>query len=117
MYLGFDPLLQPYPHHLPSDFGPTARALKQRGVPRHKQPAVGEANGHSLRFVMQEGVCGALAADDAFSELGEEPGFRVRETPDWKMRASDLEAEMLRRGETLEVIERTKRLRVPVPDG
>jgi hypothetical protein len=33
MYFGFAPLLQPYAHHLPSDFGSTVRALKQRDVP------------------------------------------------------------------------------------
>jgi hypothetical protein len=55
--------------------------------------------------MMYEGVRGALAADDAFSELGEEPRFRIRETPEWKLHASDLEAEMLRRGMIFEVID------------
>jgi hypothetical protein len=32
------------------------------------------------------------------------PSFRVRETPDWKKHAADLEAEMLRRGMIFEVI-------------
>ena len=48
--------------------------------------------------MMYEGIRGALAADDALSGLGEEPRFRVRETPDWKKHAADLEAEMLRCG-------------------
>jgi hypothetical protein len=55
--------------------------------------------------MMYEGIRGALAADDGLSDLGEEPRFRVRETPDWKMHAADLEAEMLRRGMIFEVID------------
>jgi hypothetical protein len=55
--------------------------------------------------VMYECVRGALAADDALVELGEEPRFRVRETPDWKLHASDLETEMLRRGKIFDVID------------
>jgi hypothetical protein len=47
----------------------------------------------------------ALAADDALVELGEEPRFRVREKPDWKLHASDLETEMLRRGKIFDVID------------
>ena len=31
--------------------------------------------------------------------------FRVRETPDWKHHAADLEAEMLKRGMLFEVID------------
>jgi hypothetical protein len=55
--------------------------------------------------MMYEGVRGALASDDALSGLGEEPRFRVRETPDWKQHASELEAEMLKRGMIFEVID------------
>ena len=33
--------------------------------------------------MMYQGVRGALAADDALSELGKESRFRVRETPEW----------------------------------
>jgi hypothetical protein len=44
--------------------------------------------------MMYEGARGALAADDTLSELGEVPGFRVRETPDWKLRF-DLETEAI----------------------
>jgi len=54
-------------------------------------------------------LCGgspsALAADDALSGLGEEPGFRVRETPDWKLHAPELETEMLNRGMFVDVID------------
>jgi hypothetical protein len=51
---------------------------------------------------LYEGVREALAADEA---LGEEGRFRVRKTPTWKLHAADLEAEMVRRGITFEVIE------------
>ncbi|WP_029587528.1 hypothetical protein [Bradyrhizobium sp. URHD0069] len=55
--------------------------------------------------LMYEGVRGALAADDALKRQGEETRFRVRETPDWKKHAANLEAEMLKRGMMFEVIE------------
>jgi hypothetical protein len=42
--------------------------------------------------MMYQGVRGALAADDTLSELGKESRFRVRETPEWKLHAADLEA-------------------------
>ena len=48
---------------------------------------------------------GALAADEALKGQGDEPRFRVRETPDWKMHAADIEAEMLKRGMMFEVID------------
>ena len=55
--------------------------------------------------MMYEGTRGALASDDALSGLGEEPRFRVRETPEWKKHAADLESEMLKRGMLFEVID------------
>jgi hypothetical protein len=55
--------------------------------------------------MMCEAVRGALAADDELSGHGEETRFRVRETPDWKKHAADLEAEMLKRGMIFEVID------------
>ena len=55
--------------------------------------------------MMYEGIRGALASDDALSGLGEEARFRVRETPEWKQHAADLEAEMLRRGMIFEAID------------
>lgn len=55
--------------------------------------------------MMYEGVRGALASDDALAGHGEETRFRVRETPDWKKHAADLEAEMLKRGMFFEVID------------
>ena len=54
---------------------------------------------------MYEGVRDVLAADDALRGRGEEPRFRVRETPDWKKHAADLESEMLKRGMIFEVID------------
>jgi hypothetical protein len=55
--------------------------------------------------MMYEGVRGALAADDALNRDQRDPPFRVRETPEWKRHAADLEAEMLKRGMTFSVIE------------
>jgi hypothetical protein len=55
--------------------------------------------------MMYEGVRGALAADDALTRQGMETRFRVRETPDWKKHAADLEAEMLKRGMFFDVID------------
>ena len=48
--------------------------------------------------MMYEAVRGALAADDAIERQGGEPKFKVRDTPEWKKHAADLEAEMLKRG-------------------
>jgi len=58
--------------------------------------------------MMYEGVRGALAADDVIKAQGEETRFRVRETPDWKQHAADLEAEMINRGMFFEVIDWTE---------
>jgi hypothetical protein len=55
--------------------------------------------------MMYEAVRGALAADDAAEKRGDEPRFRVRETPEWKKHAAALETEMLKRGELFEVID------------
>jgi hypothetical protein len=55
--------------------------------------------------MMYEAVRGALAADDALRAQGDEPRFRIRETPEWKTHAADLEAEMIRRGVLFVVID------------
>ena len=55
--------------------------------------------------MMYEAVRGALAADDSLEGLGEEPKFKVRDTPEWKKHAADLESEMLRRGMMFEIID------------
>ena len=54
--------------------------------------------------MMHHGIRGALAADDAFSDLGAECKFR-RETQEWKVHAAALEAEMVRRGTLFDVID------------
>jgi hypothetical protein len=51
------------------------------------------------------GVRGALAADDALKRQGLATQFRVRETPEWKTHAADLEQEMLKRGMLFVVID------------
>ena len=48
---------------------------------------------------------GALAADDALIRQGLPTRFGVRQTPDWKKHAADLEQEMLKRGMFFEVID------------
>ena len=58
--------------------------------------------------MMYEGIRGALAADDVLKNQGGETRFRVRETPDWKKHAADLEGEMLNRGMFFEVIDWSK---------
>ena len=50
-------------------------------------------------------IRGALAADEALKRQGLAIRFRVRETPDWKKHAADLESEMLKRGMRFEVID------------
>jgi len=55
--------------------------------------------------MMYESVRGALASDDALKAQDREPRFKVRETPEWKKHAADLEAEMLKRGMFFEVID------------
>jgi hypothetical protein len=54
---------------------------------------------------MYEVVRGALDADDTLKALGEAIRFQVRETPDWKKHAADLEMEMIRRGLIFELID------------
>jgi hypothetical protein len=55
--------------------------------------------------MMYEGIRGAMAADDALKRPGMEIRFRVRETPDWKKHAGELESEMLNRGMFFDVID------------
>jgi hypothetical protein len=55
--------------------------------------------------MMYEGIRGALESDDELVALGEQPRFRVRETPDWKHHAADLEAEMIKRSMTFDLID------------
>jgi hypothetical protein len=55
--------------------------------------------------MMYEAIRGALAADDVLKRQGIEIRFCVRETPEWKIHAADIEAEMLERGMMFEVID------------
>jgi hypothetical protein len=55
--------------------------------------------------MMYEAVRGALASDDALRTQNEDARFRVRETPDWRRHAADLEMEMIRRGVSFDVID------------
>jgi hypothetical protein len=57
------------------------------------------------RLVMLDEHRGAMAADDALKRQGMEIRFRVRETPDWKKHAGELESEMLKRGMFFDVID------------
>jgi hypothetical protein len=43
--------------------------------------------------------------DDSVERQGDDPKFNVRDTPEWKKHAADLETEMLRRGMLFDVIE------------
>jgi hypothetical protein len=55
--------------------------------------------------MMYAAVRGALGADDAAERQGGEPKFKVRDTPEWRKHAADLESEMLRRGMMFEIID------------
>jgi hypothetical protein len=55
--------------------------------------------------MMYHAVRGALAADDALADFGAECKFRVRETPEWKVHAAAVEAEMRKRGMFFAVID------------
>ena len=56
-------------------------------------------------LMMYESIRGALASDDAQRLAMQEPRFRVRETPEWKEHAANLEIEMLRRGMSFNLID------------
>jgi hypothetical protein len=60
-------------------------------------------------LMMHHGAKGALAVDDELGGLGQQPRFRVRETPDWVTHAAELEAEMLRRGVNFDPIKWAER--------
>ena len=56
-------------------------------------------------LMMYEGIRGALAADDALERDYRNRPFRVRDTHEWKLHAADLEAEMLKRRMTFDLID------------
>jgi hypothetical protein len=55
--------------------------------------------------MMYKAIRGALASDDALEGQNELPRFRVRETPEWRRHAADLEMEMIKRGVIFDVID------------
>ena len=55
--------------------------------------------------MMYEAVRGALASDDVQKAEGYEPRFQIRETPEWRTHAANLESEMLRRGMFFHIID------------
>jgi hypothetical protein len=55
--------------------------------------------------MMYEAARGALSADDALKEQGSEVRFGVRDTPEWKQHAADLEMEMVRRAMEFDLID------------
>jgi len=63
--------------------------------------------------MMYEAVRGALAADDALKRQGIATQFRVRETPEWKKHAVDLEQEMLKRGMFFHVLDWSDQTTLP----
>src|ERR1700733_14926925 len=85
-----------------------ARRSRRRNAPRLFRK-VGPMNYQAFTndsiTMMYEGIRGAMAADDALKRQDMEARFRVRETPDWKRHAAELETEMLRRGMMFGVID------------
>jgi hypothetical protein len=78
------------------------------------QPGGGFSQGRPMNYaaftndsltMMYEAIRGALAADDSLKRQDLETRFRVRETPEWKKHAADLEAEMLKRGMMFEIVD------------
>ena len=76
-----------------------------RPLPHKVTPMNYEAFTNDSLTMMYAVIRGSLAADDELTRLGERPRFCVRETPDWKMHATDLEMEMNRRGMTFDLID------------
>jgi hypothetical protein len=76
---------------------PSGGFFRKSGTPMNYQAFTNDS-----LTMMYAAVRGALAADDAQER---EPRFRVRETPDWKKHAADLESEMLKRGMIFEIID------------
>jgi hypothetical protein len=60
---------------------------------------------NSSLVMMYEAIRGALASDDAFEAARAK--FRVRTTTEWKRHAGNLEAEILKRGMTVSIIDWT----------
>jgi|SRR6185437_9297479 len=56
-------------------------------------------------ILMHSGARGALSVDDELATLGEALRFKVRETLNWTLHITELEAEMARRGMVFETID------------
>lgn len=56
-------------------------------------------------ILMHSGARGALSVDDELATLGEELRFKVRDTLNWTLHITELEAEMARRGMDFEAID------------
>ena len=56
-------------------------------------------------ILMHSGARGALSVDDELAALGEELRFKVRDTLNWTLHITELEAEMARRGMIFEAID------------
>jgi hypothetical protein len=56
-------------------------------------------------ILMHSGARGALSVDDELATLGEEVRFKVRDTLNWTLHITELEAEMTRRGMDFEFID------------
>jgi hypothetical protein len=85
---------------------PLGTSCRSGAEPFHRvDPMNYRAFNNDSLTMMYESVRAALASDDAQAGMGEERRFRIRETPDWRKHAADLEAEMLKRGMFFEVID------------
>jgi hypothetical protein len=56
-------------------------------------------------ILMHSSAHGALSVDDELATLGEELRFKVRDTLNWTLHITELEAEMARRGMVFEAID------------
>jgi len=81
------------------------RPAGERRLFREAAPMDYQAFTNDSLTMMYEAVRGALAADDALHRQGIATQFRVRETPEWKKHAANLEQQMLKRGMLFAVID------------
>jgi hypothetical protein len=79
--------------------------LNQRRLFLASEPMNYQAFTNDSLTMMYECIRGALASDDAQKAEGDQPRFRIRETPDWREHAANLETEMLRRGMFFAIID------------
>ena len=77
----------------PPVFQPGSPPRTQRRLFHRVDPMNYQAFTNDSLTMMYESVRGALAADEALKRQGMGTRFRVRETPDWKLHAAELETE------------------------